>query len=142
MAADGDFHHLCKLMAPVRHRWSINDVIGGIRNTLMPSDCTPFSQTLKAQFLNLHTGQEITKLGQTVLPHPPHSSDLAPSDFHLFGGQKDERSDVTMMGRSGVQIWLKGRPAEWCRDRMQRLPSRWHKDIDFNGDYAKKNRQK
>ncbi|KAJ4448101.1 hypothetical protein ANN_10113 [Periplaneta americana] len=33
MAADGDCHHLCKLMAPVRHRWSINDVIGGIRNT-------------------------------------------------------------------------------------------------------------
>ncbi|KAJ4427438.1 hypothetical protein ANN_25060 [Periplaneta americana] len=37
MAADGDCHHLCKLMAPVRHRWSINDVIGGIRNTVMPS---------------------------------------------------------------------------------------------------------
>ncbi|KAJ4444691.1 hypothetical protein ANN_06488 [Periplaneta americana] len=41
MAADGDYHHLCKLMAPVRHRWSINDVIGGIRNTVMPSDCSP-----------------------------------------------------------------------------------------------------
>ncbi|KAJ4429715.1 hypothetical protein ANN_21919 [Periplaneta americana] len=41
MAADGDCHHLCKLMAPVRHRWSINDVIGGIRNTVMPSDCSP-----------------------------------------------------------------------------------------------------
>ncbi|KAJ4431565.1 hypothetical protein ANN_20164 [Periplaneta americana] len=40
MAADGDCHHLCKLMAPVRHRWSINDVIGGIRNTVMPSDCS------------------------------------------------------------------------------------------------------
>ncbi|KAJ4444325.1 hypothetical protein ANN_06117 [Periplaneta americana] len=36
MAADGDCHHLCKLMAPVRHRWSINDVIGGIRNTPYP----------------------------------------------------------------------------------------------------------
>ncbi|KAJ4425378.1 hypothetical protein ANN_27993 [Periplaneta americana] len=37
MTADGACHHLCKLMAPVRHRWSINDVIGGIRNTVMPS---------------------------------------------------------------------------------------------------------
>ncbi|KAJ4446216.1 hypothetical protein ANN_12910 [Periplaneta americana] len=36
MAADGDCHHLCKLMAPVRRWWSINDVIGGIRNTVMP----------------------------------------------------------------------------------------------------------
>ncbi|KAJ4429153.1 hypothetical protein ANN_26156, partial [Periplaneta americana] len=33
MVADGDCHHLCKLMAPVRHRWSINNAIGGIRNT-------------------------------------------------------------------------------------------------------------
>ncbi|KAJ4443100.1 hypothetical protein ANN_04750 [Periplaneta americana] len=34
MTADGACHHFCKLMAPVRHRWSINDVIGGIRNTV------------------------------------------------------------------------------------------------------------
>ncbi|KAJ4428126.1 hypothetical protein ANN_24140 [Periplaneta americana] len=46
MAADGDCHHLCKLMAPVRHRWSINDVIGGIRNTVMPSDCSPVIKLL------------------------------------------------------------------------------------------------
>ncbi|KAJ4443567.1 hypothetical protein ANN_05240 [Periplaneta americana] len=40
MAADEDCHHLCKLMAPVRHRWSISDVIVGIRNTVIPSDCS------------------------------------------------------------------------------------------------------
>ncbi|KAJ4438630.1 hypothetical protein ANN_14577, partial [Periplaneta americana] len=40
MAADGDWHHLCKLMEPVRHRWSISDVIVEIRNTVMPSDCS------------------------------------------------------------------------------------------------------
>ncbi|KAJ4448472.1 hypothetical protein ANN_10488 [Periplaneta americana] len=33
MADDGDCHHLCKLMAPVRHRWSISHAIGEIRNT-------------------------------------------------------------------------------------------------------------
>ena len=35
-----------------------------------------------------HTSQKtreaVTKLGWTVLPHPPYSPDLAPSDFHLF----------------------------------------------------------
>ncbi|KAJ4433885.1 hypothetical protein ANN_16198 [Periplaneta americana] len=44
MAADEDCHHLCMLMAPVRHRWSIIDVIGGIRNTVMPSDCSPIME--------------------------------------------------------------------------------------------------
>ncbi|KAJ4436293.1 hypothetical protein ANN_18924 [Periplaneta americana] len=37
---DGDYHHLCKLMEPVRHRWSISDVIVEIRNTVMTSDCS------------------------------------------------------------------------------------------------------
>ncbi|KAJ4447607.1 hypothetical protein ANN_09614 [Periplaneta americana] len=39
-AADGECHHLCKLMEPVRQRWSISDVIVEIRNTVMPSDCS------------------------------------------------------------------------------------------------------
>ncbi|KAJ4443710.1 hypothetical protein ANN_05385 [Periplaneta americana] len=55
MAADGACHHLCKLMAPVRHRWSINDVIGGIRNTVMPSDCSPVRFGIRCMgFIALH----------------------------------------------------------------------------------------
>jgi histone-lysine N-methyltransferase SETMAR len=30
----------------------------------------------------------ITKLRLTVLPHPPYSPDLVPSDLHLFGALK------------------------------------------------------
>jgi len=40
-----------------------------------------------------HTAQATTAAiaakGWTVLPHPPYSPDLAPSDFHLFGPLKD-----------------------------------------------------
>jgi histone-lysine N-methyltransferase SETMAR len=32
---------------------------------------------------SLHTREAITKLQWTVLPHPPYSLDLAPSDYHL-----------------------------------------------------------
>jgi histone-lysine N-methyltransferase SETMAR len=38
---------------------------------------------------NLKTREAITKFGWTVLPHPPYSPDLAPSDFHLFGAVKN-----------------------------------------------------
>jgi len=38
---------------------------------------------------SLKTVEHIANLGWTVLPHPPYSPDLAPSDFHLFG--VDER---------------------------------------------------
>jgi histone-lysine N-methyltransferase SETMAR len=37
----------------------------------------------------LHTREAITKLQWTVLPHPPYSPDLAPSDYHLFSPLKD-----------------------------------------------------
>jgi len=37
----------------------------------------------------LKTVEHIANLGWTVLPHPPYSPDLAPSDFHLFGPMKD-----------------------------------------------------
>jgi len=33
----------------------------------------------------LKTMEHVASLGWTVLPHPPHSLDLAPSGFHLFG---------------------------------------------------------
>jgi len=38
---------------------------------------------------SLWTHEAIAKFGWTVLPHPPHSTDLAPWDFHLFGPLKD-----------------------------------------------------
>uniref|UniRef100_A0A4W6DJ95 Histone-lysine N-methyltransferase SETMAR n=1 Tax=Lates calcarifer TaxID=8187 RepID=A0A4W6DJ95_LATCA len=34
------------------------------------------------------TVQTINELGWELLPHPPYSPDLAPSDFHLFGPLK------------------------------------------------------
>ena len=40
----------------------------------------------------LHTTfkiMDIANLSWTVLPHPPYSPDLAPSDFHLFGMIED-----------------------------------------------------
>ncbi|KAJ4448991.1 hypothetical protein ANN_00383 [Periplaneta americana] len=62
MAADGDCHHLCNLMAPVRHRWSINDVIGGIRNTVMPSDCSPTLTLREEQRLRVFENKVLRKI--------------------------------------------------------------------------------
>jgi histone-lysine N-methyltransferase SETMAR len=38
---------------------------------------------------NPRTRKAITTIGWTVLPHPPYSPDLAPSDYHIFGLMKD-----------------------------------------------------
>ncbi|KAJ4435089.1 hypothetical protein ANN_23664 [Periplaneta americana] len=56
MAADGDCHHLCKLMKSVRHRWNISDAIGEIRNTVMPSDCSALRFGIR-WYTDLMTGE-------------------------------------------------------------------------------------
>ena len=40
-------------------------------------------------YTSLRINEEITTMGQTVLPHPRCSPDLEPSDFHIFGPLKD-----------------------------------------------------
>jgi histone-lysine N-methyltransferase SETMAR len=38
---------------------------------------------------NAQTQETIERLGFSLLPHPPYSPDLAPSDFHLFPKLKE-----------------------------------------------------
>jgi hypothetical protein len=37
-----------------------------------------------------------------------------------------------------VKRWLQQRPAEWYREGIQALTSRWRKAIDLEGDYVEK----
>jgi hypothetical protein len=39
---------------------------------------------------------------------------------------------------SEVKRWLRQRPAEWYREGIQALTSRWRKVIDSEGDYVEK----
>ncbi|GFN75349.1 histone-lysine N-methyltransferase SETMAR [Plakobranchus ocellatus] len=47
---------------------------------LQHDNATPHSANLTQQWLQ--------RYGWEILPHPAHSPDLAPSDFHLFGPLK------------------------------------------------------
>jgi histone-lysine N-methyltransferase SETMAR len=91
---------------------------------------------------SLHTREAITMLQWTVLPHPPYSPDLAPSDYDLFRPLKDEirgkkfEDDEEVI--SEVMRWLQQRPAEWYREGTQALTSLWRKAIDSEGDYVEK----
>ena len=74
-----------------------------------------------------------------MLPHPPYSPDLAPSDFHLFGPLNDAlrgtsfEDDRSMI--HAVRTWLREQETSWYREGMHALVSRWRKAIDVHGDY-------
>jgi len=90
----------------------------------------------------LRTQEAIQKLGWTVLPHPPYSPDLAPSDYHLFGKLKeslrgnhyDSLSDV----ENDVRTWVKQTPTEFFEAGIFHLVPRWQKCIAAGGDYIEK----
>ena len=77
-----------------------------------------------------------------VLPHPPYSPDLAPSDFHLFGpmkrylGGKHFTDDDEV--QENVRHWLLQQPTEFYAESIRKLVDRWDKCINVAGDYIEK----
>ena len=91
---------------------------------------------------SLPTQEAIAKFGWTVLPHPPYSPDLAPSDFHLFGPLKDglrgTRFEDDESVICAVRSWLREQKTSWYREGMHALVSRWCKAVDLDGGYVEK----
>ena len=56
---------------------------------------------------SLKTMELIANLGWTVLTHPPHSLDLATSDFHIFGLLSDELCEQCFPSNNTVIVAVK-----------------------------------
>ena len=76
-----------------------------------------------------------------ILDHPPYSSDLAPSDFHLIlhlkkclaGKKFDDDYEV-----QEVMAWFRGLAADFYDSGKQKLVLRLNKCLDNAGDYVEK----
>lgn len=84
----------------------------------------------------------LKQFGWTVMPHPPYSPDLAPSDYHLFpnlkehlGGQRFSTDDEV---KEEVTRYLNGLAANFFDMGIQKLVQRLQKCLDRNGDYVEK----
>jgi histone-lysine N-methyltransferase SETMAR len=84
----------------------------------------------------------LLKLKWDVLPHPPYSPDLAPSDYHLFGpmkgvlgGKRFRNNDEVI---AAVQSWIHEQPKTFFETGVKKLPERWHKCMAVNREYIEK----
>lgn len=88
------------------------------------------------------TNAKIKRLGFEVIPHPPYSPDLAPSDFHLFPQMKEGLKGNHFTSDDEVQNfvdrWLRDLGEEFFFNGFQKWISRLQKCIDVNGDYVEK----
>lgn len=84
----------------------------------------------------------IHECGYELLPHPPYSPDLAPSDFHLFRHLKDFLRGKQFCNDSEViaeiNQWFEDQPDDFFKEGVLSLKHRWEKTIQLQGDYIEK----
>lgn len=88
------------------------------------------------------TKEKLQKLGWEILPHPPYSSHLAPSDFYLCRpleeGLRGKHFQSNEEVKNHVQQWLRHQPKEFYAKGIYKLAERWDKCVSVAGDYVKK----
>jgi histone-lysine N-methyltransferase SETMAR len=90
------------------------------------------------------TRETIQKMGLGIIEHPPHSPDLAPPDFHLFGKLKEHLLGKRFASYQEVENetrnWLTNLDANFYAEstRILKLVSRWDKCLNLFGDFMEK----
>ncbi|PIC15027.1 hypothetical protein B9Z55_027134 [Caenorhabditis nigoni] len=83
---------------------------------------------------------DLSRFGWTVLPHPPYSPDLAPSDYWLFADMQRHLEGNDFKNVDEIKTELKryfdSRPAGFWKDGIHKLPERWQHVVDHDGAYC------
>ena len=91
----------------------------------------------------IHTAEAVKRrmrdLNLVVLPHPPYSPDLAPSDFYLFGKLKNCAKGLIFEDENDVVEWVRETFQNISNEELQSVFTEWikrlRKCIEVGGDY-------
>jgi hypothetical protein len=70
-----------------------------------------------------------------LLEHPPYNPDLAPREFHLFGGKYFADNEEV---ETEAQKWLRQQVKDFCPKSLNALVNLWNKCINVGGGYVEK----
>jgi [histone H3]-lysine36 N-dimethyltransferase SETMAR len=117
----------------------LNDLLKQKRPELINRKGVVFHQDNARPHTSLVTRQKLLKLGWIILPHPPYSPDLAPSDYYLFRDlQKFLDGKTFTSNEEAKSTWISFLPAKYKKIISVEsclLPERWQKVLDQNGQY-------
>ena len=84
----------------------------------------------------LITRKKLLELDWEVMPHPPYSPDLAPSDYHLFRSLENNLNGKTFDSNEDVKNELiqffASKNQTFYESGIMKLTERWHKVIEQN----------
>lgn len=87
----------------------------------------------------LMTREKIMELEFRLVPHPPYSPDIAPSDYHLFRSLQNHLGNQKFDDLQDLELWLNkyfsSLPSEFYKNGIMALPKRWDYIVDNNGLY-------
>jgi hypothetical protein len=79
----------------------------------------------------------------TLVDHPPFSTDLAPSDFHLCPRLKKHLREHHFWSeddvKTVVKMWFHQQETQLYCDELMKLPECWLKCVDHRDDYVESN---
>ncbi|XP_015184625.1 PREDICTED: histone-lysine N-methyltransferase SETMAR-like [Polistes dominula] len=91
------------------------------------------------QYSGKQTFEKINKLGWEILPYPPHSSDISPSDFHLFPTLQHFLNEKKFKNfydvKYAISKYLNLKPIDFYRSGIENLQIRWQRVVNNEGDY-------
>lgn len=90
-----------------------------------------------------HVAQSVKTYLETlkweVLPHPPYSPDIAPSDYYLFRsmahGLAEQRFHSHEDTKKWIDSWIAAKDESFFRRGIHMLPERWAKVVASDGQY-------
>jgi hypothetical protein len=84
------------------------------------------------------TKAAIQELDWEILPHPPYSPYLAPSDYHLFCSLPNNLRGVSFNNNAELVNWLDNfftiKPVDFFKRGTETLTERWE-GVVSNGEY-------
>ena len=98
---------------------------------------------LLAHNFRVHTSNlaqnTIEELGWKLVPHPPYSPDIAPSDYHLFLSMQHSLANQQFNNYQEVEIWVQdyfaSQEPESFESGIRSLRKKWKNIVDNFGEY-------
>lgn len=85
------------------------------------------------------TVQKLNRLGYEILPHPPYSPDISPTDYHFFkhldSFLKNKSFSNQAVVESAINEFIASRTMDFFKTGINDLVTRWQKCVDCNGAY-------